>query len=193
MLRLLFCLLIGCAGLALAAPSGTPSDTQLSNPTLEVVVTRVKHDDNTFYEVDASATVQAPLTSVWKILTDYERMSEFVPDLTSVRIVSRIGNQVVIEQFGNARFLFLSRPIHLLVNVTETPMSVIDIALLSGDMHHYEAHWKLVPSSDGLRIVYRGQLAPNFYVPALFGVAMVRGDIRRMMQAVLARLDNGRE
>jgi ribosome-associated toxin RatA of RatAB toxin-antitoxin module len=180
MLRLFFCLLIGCAGPVLAAQSG--------NQTLQVAVTRITSESYTLYQVDASATVHAPLASVWKILTDYESMSQFVPDLTSVRIVSRSGNDAVIEQFGTARFLFIAKPIHLIVSVTETPMSAIDIALISGDMRHYEARWELVPANDGLRIIYRGLLAPNFHVPALFGVPMVRSDIRRMMQALLTRL-----
>ena len=48
-------------------------------------------------------------------------------------------------QFGTARFLFMSRSIHLIVRATEQPMSSIDIDLISGDMKHYESRWELVP------------------------------------------------
>ncbi|MFT5642744.1 MAG: ribosome-associated toxin RatA of RatAB toxin-antitoxin module [Janthinobacterium sp.] len=193
MLRRLFCLLITCAGPVLAQVS-VPD-----NPTLEVAVTQITSDGHTLYQVDASATVHTPLAAAWKILTDYERMSEFVPELASAKILSRAGNQIVIEQFGAARFLFIAKPIHLIVRATETPMSAIDIALISGNMQHYEARWELRPALSGpnpagsVRIIYRGRLMPDFYVPGLFGVSMVRHDIRRMMQAVLARLAGGRE
>ena len=144
------------------------------------------------YEVDASGTVQAPLASVWKILTAYERMPEFVPDLASCKVLTRDGNKVIVEQFGTARFLFMTKAIHLIVRATETPMSSIDISLISGDMKHYESRWELypVPATGGTRIVYRGRLIPSFYVPGMLGPAMIRSDIKRMMVAVLARLDS---
>jgi len=74
-------------------------------------------------------------------------------------------------------------------------MSSIDIALVSGDMKHYESHWELipVPETGGTRVVYSGRLMPNFYVPGILGAKMVRGDIERMMGAVLARLDRREE
>ncbi len=186
MLRLLFCLLIGCATLAQA---GVPA-----NPTLEVSVRPVAAQMQHMYEIDASGSVQAPLTAAWRVLTDYEKMSEFVPDLASCKILSRAGNRVIIEQFGSARFLFMSKSIHLIVQATENPMSAIDIALISGDMRHYEARWELLPlPTGGTRIVYRGRLAPGFYVPGMLGAALIRVDIERMMLAVLARLDSARE
>jgi ribosome-associated toxin RatA of RatAB toxin-antitoxin module len=160
-------------------------------PKLEVAVNRIEIDGQKMYEVDATGTVAAPLPKVWKILTNYERMADFVPDMESCKVLSRNGNEVTIEQFGVARFLFMTRAIHLVVRATEQPMSSIDIALVSGDMKHYESHWELipVPETGGTRVVYSGRLMPNFYVPGILGANMVRGDIERMMGAVLARID----
>jgi hypothetical protein len=186
MLRFLFCLLIGCAALARAAAPAQPA--------LEVSVHRVAAQAQHMYDIAASGSVQASQAAAWRVLTDYEKMSEFVPDLASCKILSRAGNRAIIEQFGSARFLFMSRSIHLVVQATESPMTAIDIALISGDMRHYEARWELQPlPSGGTRIVYRGRLAPGFYVPGMLGAALIRTDIERMMRAVLARLDSARE
>ncbi|QJD94107.1 cyclase/dehydrase [Duganella dendranthematis] len=164
---------------------------KLELPKLEVSVNRVDHDGQHMYEVDATGTVAAPLPKVWRILTGYDRMAEFVPDMESSKVLSRNGGEVIIEQFGVARFLFMSRTIHLIVRAVEQPMSSIDISLISGDMKHYESRWELVPvpETGGTKIVYHGKLLPNFYVPSLLGSKMVRNDIERMMNAVLARLD----
>ena len=182
---LLFLFLGAAASMALAqAP-------RLESPKLEVSVNRVELDSLHMYEVDATGTVAAPLPKVWRILTGYERMAEFVPDMESCKVLSRTGNEVIIEQFGVARFLFMSKSIHLIVRATEQPMSSIDISLISGDMKHYESHWELipVPETGGTKIVYSGRLIPNFYVPGILGSKMIRSDIERMMGAVLARLD----
>jgi len=159
-------------------------------PKLEVAVNRIQLDNLHLYEVDASGFVQASPAAVWKVLTNYEKMNEFVPDMQSCRVLSRNGNEVIIEQFGTARFLFMSKSIHLIVRATEQPMSAIDIALISGDMKYYESHWELLPQAEGgTRLVYAGKLVPNFYVPGILGTNMIRNDIERMMGAVLARIE----
>jgi ribosome-associated toxin RatA of RatAB toxin-antitoxin module len=159
---------------------------------LEVTVKRVdSEDDGKVYQISASGAVQAAPAAVWKILTDYERMHEFVPDMRASRVLARVGGKVVVEQFGTAHVLFIKRDIHLIVQVTETPMSVIDIALVTGDMKVYHCRWELVPvpETGGTRIVYSGTLVPKFYVPGMLGANFIRSDIERMMAAVLTRLD----
>jgi ribosome-associated toxin RatA of RatAB toxin-antitoxin module len=189
MKRFLLLFLIGCTAPALAFAQTHRTDV----PKLQVSVKRITQDALHMYEVDATGTVQAPLPTVWRILTGYDRMEEFVPDLVSCRVLSRNGNEVIIEQFGTARFLFMSRSIHLIVRATEQPMSSIDIDLISGDMKHYESRWELVPvpETGGTRVIYTGRMMPNFYVPGILGTNIIRGDIERMMGAVLARLDKG--
>jgi ribosome-associated toxin RatA of RatAB toxin-antitoxin module len=186
MMRFLLFLLLG-----VTAQVGLAQAPRLELPKLEVSVNRVNLDAVHMYEVDATGTVAAPLPKVWRILTSYERMAEFVPDMESCKILSRNGNEVILEQFGVARFLFMSKTIHLIVRATEQPMSSIDIALISGDMKHYESHWELipVPETGGTKIVYSGKMIPNFYVPGILGSKMIRSDIERMMNAVLARID----
>jgi len=188
MKQLLLLLLIGCAVPALA--QSARADVV---PKLQVQVKRITQESLHMYEIDASGTVQAPLPVVWRILTGYDRMEEFVPDLSSCRVLSRNGNEVIIEQFGTARFLFMSRSIHLIVRATEQPMSSIDVDLISGDMKHYEARWELVPipETGGTRVLYTGRIMPSFYVPGILGTNLIRGDIERMMGAVLTRLDKG--
>ncbi|MRW91145.1 cyclase/dehydrase [Duganella sp. FT80W] len=185
-MRFLLFLLLG-----VSAAMATAQAPKLDLPKLEVSVNRVEQDGQHMYEVNAIGYVAAPLPKVWRILTGYERMSEFVPDMESCKVLSRNGNEVIIEQFGVARFLFMSRTIHLIVKAVEQPMSAIDISLISGDMKHYESRWELVPvpESGGTKIVYRGRLMPNFYVPGILGNKLVKSDIERMMSAVLARLD----
>jgi len=190
MTRLFLCLLLLCA-----VTSSTPALAQtprLEAPKLKVDVRRIEIDGQRMYEVDASGTVQAPPASVWKTLTTYERMSEFVPDMSSCRVLSRNGNEVIIEQQGVARFLFMNHAIHLVVRATETPLSSINIDLISGDMRHYEASWNLypIPETGGTRIVFNSRLMPGFYVPGMLGPTMIRGDVERMMNAVLARIDS---
>lgn len=160
-------------------------------PPLEVTVKRVQLEGADQFDVSAIGTVGAVPAVVWKILTNYERHPEFVPDLKRNRVLSRTGNRAVLEQTGQAHFLFFKRDIHLVVQVTEEPMSHIDVDLVEGDMKVYDCRWELTPLPDngGTRIVYSGKLVPRFYVPGVLGANMIRADIERMMRAVLDHID----
>lgn len=185
MIRSLLSALLLCAIPAMAqAPKPVPAR-------VEVSVRRIEQDAMRMYDISASGSVRAAPAAVWKVLTAYDKMHEFVPDLSACRVLSRNGNEAIVEQFGTAHFLFMSKSIHLVVRATETAMSSIDIALISGDLKHYESRWELTPIADtgGTRINYSGKLAPNFYVPGVLGATVIRGDIERMMLAVLAHLD----
>jgi ribosome-associated toxin RatA of RatAB toxin-antitoxin module len=178
--RLLLCLALACF---------LPAMAQL--PKLDVNVRRVDADGERVYEVAASGVVDAAPAAVWKILTDYERMPEFVPDLQSAHVLSRSGNRAIIEQFGVAHFLFIRRDIHLIVQVREQPMSSIDIGLVTGDMKLYDCRWALtpIPETGGTRIDYSGRLVPKFYVPGMLGSNIIGADVKRMLKAVLERID----
>ena len=99
-------------------------------------------------------------------------------------------NRAVIEQTGVARFLFLRRPIHLVVQAHEEPISAIDITLVTGDMKVYTCRWEMTALPDGgTRVSYTGRMVPKFYVPGMLGSNIIKRDIERMMKAVLERLD----
>jgi ribosome-associated toxin RatA of RatAB toxin-antitoxin module len=178
--RLCLCLLLAGALPALA-----------QGPALEVNVQRLNTGAGHVYEVNARGEVAAAPAAVWRILTDYDRMAEFVPDLRSARVLSRSGDKVVLEQFGVAHFLFFRRDIHLVVQAHEQPISRIDISLVDGDMQVYRCSWQLipVPETGGTQVLYNGALAPKFYVPGMLGSNMIRTHIEQMMAAVLKRLD----
>jgi hypothetical protein len=106
-------------------------------------------------------------------------------------VLSRSGDEAVLEQTGTAHLLFFRRAVHLVVQVREQPVSQIDVSLVDGDMKVYHCIWRLipVPETGGTRLAYSGTMAPKFYVPGMFGSNILRSDIQRMMAAVLARLD----
>ncbi len=161
--------------------------------TLEVTVLRQRVSGGAFFEVHASGFAHASIEHAWQLLTDYERQSDYVPNLTSAKIISRNGNEVTLDQDGRGGFFFFKRPVHLHVHIVETPKLTIDVALLSGDMKRYTAHWQLtavdVGGDGGTRIDYGGNLEPDFFVPPLIGNAILQNDVRKMMMAVIDEIE----
>lgn len=186
--RILTTLMLGCACLAWSA-SALPA--QPAAPALELTVRHTDGPDGSkAYRIAANGTVAATQALAWRILTDYDRLADYVPDLKSARVLARDGDKVIVEQVGAARFLFFSRDIRLVVLVHEQPPNKIDVSLIEGDMKVYRCSWELVPlESGGTRVLYRAAIEPAFYVPQAIGTNLVRQDIARMMKAVLKRIE----
>jgi ribosome-associated toxin RatA of RatAB toxin-antitoxin module len=144
-------------------------------------------------EVHSEGFACAAPRRAWQVLTDYERLAEFVPNLTSSTVLSRQGRDAVVEQYGSGGFLFVRREIHMVLRVTEQPFSAIEVTRISGNMRRYEARWSLAPARenhcDGTRIAYACSMEPDFFVPPIVGPAMAQADIDKMLQAVLAEIE----
>ena len=154
----------------LLAPAAAQEAGHAAN--IDVTVQRVHRDGRTFYDVNAKGFARATPPVVWKVLTDYERLPKFVPNLQSTKLLSRNAQETIIEQNGQAGFLFITQSIHLVLRVVEQPISVIDIVLLSGDMKHYVSHWEIAiaqqGASSGTLITYSGEPPVPDYLSCVF-------------------------
>ena len=82
-------LLLGCA---LSAWGAAPATAQTSAPSFDLNVERVAGSDgDQVYRIASSGTVAATPAVVWRILTDYNHLADYLPNLNSTRIVSRDG------------------------------------------------------------------------------------------------------
>ncbi|THC40012.1 SRPBCC family protein [Massilia sp. Mn16-1_5] len=179
-------------GYALLACSAGPAAAQPGAPRFELNVERVDSaEGDKLYRIASSGTVAATPAAVWRILTDYDHLADYLPNLESTRVLSRNGDKLIVEQLGSAQFLFFSQPIRLLVQVHERAPDRIDISLIDGDMKIYRASWELRPlaGASGTRVLYNATIVPKFDVPGIVGTDVVRKDVARMMAAVLLRLD----
>lgn len=159
---------------------------------VDVTVERMQNNDQSFFRVDASGFAAATQQQVWQVLTDYERLSSFVPDMSLSRLISRTGHEAIVEQNGKTGFLFIKRDVRLVMRVTEQPFSAIDIALIEGDMKRYTAQWKLAPSTQdgrsGTLITYSATMEPDFFVPPLISGPLVKANVEKTMEAVIAEI-----
>ncbi|MGV8893867.1 MAG: SRPBCC family protein [Burkholderiaceae bacterium] len=164
---------------------------ELPDRSIEVSVKRNHKKGRILFEIQVKGLVRATPQQTWAVLTDYGRLSEFVPDLLSSKLLSRCGDEVIVEQQGSLGFLFIRQTIHLVVRVTEHPFSMLNVALVEGDMRHYASCWELVPVAlgAGTLITYRGSMEPDFFVPLLLGRVMVQADVRKMLTAVVAEVE----
>ena len=145
------------------------------------------------FQLHAREFVPVTPRQAWQVLTDYEHLTEFVPDLVHSQVLSRGRHEATVEQVSRAGFLFMSQSVQMVVHIDEQPFSAIEVALVSGDMRHYRAQWTLGEvvrdGASGTLITYAGELAPKFYLPPLVGQPLVRAQVKRMVAAVISEIE----
>ena len=168
--RLFLC--VGLAVLAtatmIAAPAGEP----------KIDVTEV---DGT-YSVSAEFIVTEPAAAVITVLTDFERIPRFMPDVHLSRIVERSGNALVVEQEATAKFMMFSKKVHLMLDVNEDNGLSSFRDTCGRSFAHYQGSWTVTDEDSRAVVIYRLAARPNFDVPSFVLKRLLKRDAVAMIE-----------
>jgi len=98
----------------------------------------------------ARILIEAPVESVWDVLTDYGNYDEFLPNVVSSEITSSEGSQKTVEQVSIGRAFVFSKQARSLSEIREQALQRIDFRLLEGDLKVSQGNWKLDAFSTSL-------------------------------------------
>jgi ribosome-associated toxin RatA of RatAB toxin-antitoxin module len=141
-----------------------------------------------YITVNASAMMQVDARIAWEVLSDYDNLAQFIPDMKTSRVVSRDGNRVLVEQKGEFGFFFYRQPVDVMLEVVEEPRRRIDARRISGNIRDLETRYDLEASGAGVKLHYAGRFIPEFSVPPLFGMPMVRRVVERRFRAMVEEI-----
>jgi len=140
------------------------------NPEINFAVTR----EGEFIQTEARVDLPVSPAVAWAVLTDYERYPRFISSMRQSRIVSRNTEGLIVEQKGRFSFLFFSQEIDVRLQVSEFPAKVVESRAIDGDFRVMNGRYELIPRGNSVRLSYSGRLAPNFGLPPIFGLRIVR-------------------
>lgn len=142
-------------------------------------------------EVRARAFIAAPPALVWRVLTDYERLPEFVPGIARSRVRERQGNHLRLEQSGEARFFLFSFPIEVHLQVTESPPDTVVSRSVGGNLRRMHGRYDLHADAarGGVLLLYAGLIEPDFHLVPLVGVAAMRSMAEDQFRAMVSEIE----
>jgi hypothetical protein len=139
--------------------------------------------------IHASARLAADGATAWRILTDYGRYAEFVPDLRVSRVVARDGPTVTVVQSGDARLWWLAMPLDMTFRITETPPRHLESRAVAGSMRSLESTYELTVARDGVQLDYEGRVVPGFRLFGALEEYAVRANVARQFQALADEIE----
>ncbi len=156
------------------------------------------------YSVRASSDVVADVPTAWATLTDYERLSEFLPDIRRVQVLSRDGNRLTVAMSGALRLLIFEWPVRVRLAVQHEPYGRVlassDPGRVDGQpptLQAFRGRYTLtaipIAGRTGVRLDYEAQFQLTETLPSLigplFGRVLVRAAIREQFEALVREIE----
>ena len=140
-----------------------------------------------------SAKLQIPYSvdQVWQVLTDYEALVEFIPNLAKSRLLAHPTGGIRLEQVGTQRLLSFNFSARVVLDLEEKFPYEINFHMVEGDFKGYEGNWQLVPySSDqkGTNLCYCVRVWPKLTMPVGIIERRLCSDLRFNLLAIRQRV-----
>ena len=139
--------------------------------------------------VTAFADMQVDLSTAWSVISDYDHLAEFIPDMQSSRVVQRDGDRLLVDQAGHFGFLIFQQAITVRLEVVESPRQHIVARAVSGNLRQMEGRYALELLASGeVRLSEAARLEPDFALPPVVGKAVIRRVMARQFSALVKEI-----
>ncbi len=171
---------------ALLLPVG-PAVAADAPPAVSDSDVRVVRTGDTF-SVDVVMHAPVPLPQAWAVLTDFEHMADFVPNLTTSQVLERNDSFVKVSQKGVARYGLFSAKFDSLREIRLVPQREIHARGIGGNIKQMASLMQLDAEEGGTRLHYHAEVQPDFWFPPLIGPGLVRHETAEQFSAMIREM-----
>jgi ribosome-associated toxin RatA of RatAB toxin-antitoxin module len=166
----------------IAVAAATASAAGAADPQVSV------RGDNGTYTVEASFGAAGPAASVIAVLTDYEQIPRFMPDVRRSNVLERADGLTIVEQEAVAKLMMFSKRIHLILEVRERDGIIRFRDRCGKSFATYEGGWTITEREGRTAIVYQLTAKPSFDVPEFLLKRLLKRDARQMIERLQAEM-----
>ena len=123
---------------------------------------------------------------LWEVLTDYEGLSEFIPNLSSSKLIERSGNRVTLSQIGSQQLVLgLKFSAEVQLELTEHRLEgLLQFRMIKGDFRRFEGSWRLQSVPDQTLVLYELTVQGCLGMPVALIEQRLRQDLNDNLLAV---------
>ena len=139
--------------------------------------------------IRASVVLHADGATAWRVLTDYDRYTDFIPALRSSRIIARRGATITVEQSGDATLWLFRLPLDITFEINEIPPNRLQSRAVAGSLRALTSSYVLSPDAAGIRLDYTGRVIPGFEFFGRIEQRVVEQNIAAQFQALADEIE----
>lgn len=134
------------------------------------------------YTVTARFEIPQSAAEALAVLSDYERIPRFMPEIKTSVVLSRTEGRILVEQEAISRFMMFSKKVHLLLEVTREPGAIRFVDRCGTSFTSYEGAWRAVTENGRTIVSYELNAKPGFDVPEFILKRLLKRDSVRMIE-----------
>lgn len=173
-------------GAMAALGAGLSAAGEVESGAQAVSLTVSEHADHAV-ALEAACLIPRSTPAVWRALSDYDHLAEFIPFLTESRIIRVTPEGKMLRQRGKATLLVFHRRFDVTFLVTEAAPREIHFEAVAGDFRRFTGSWHLEARPGGTFVRHEVEIQPKFYMPVWLMRVVERYVMLKSMHAVIAR------
>ena len=138
----------------------------------------------------ATVVMFAPVATnvAWDVLTDFDNMQKWVPNVRESKVTARDGNTLTVEQKGVARFGLLSFNYESARRMQLDPKNTILSTQVSGSMRRLVSLMKVSPDGTGTRLDYKLEIEPAGVAAAVMSKKFLQHEVTEQFTAIVGEM-----
>ncbi|HYX18892.1 MAG TPA: SRPBCC family protein [Nostoc sp.] len=144
-------------------------------------------------QITAKVQIPQPVEQIWKVLTDYEALPDFLPNLAKSRLIEHPNGGIRLEQVGSQRLLSFNFSARVVLDLEEYFPNEINFRMVEGDFKGFSGSWCLEPYSlgeyVGTNLCYTIQVWPKLTMPVGIIENRLSKDLRSNLLAIHQRVE----
>ncbi|KAJ8905974.1 hypothetical protein NDN08_002475 [Rhodosorus marinus] len=144
----------------------------------------------------SSIDIQRPSSLVWKVLTDYNRLADFIPNLAVSRLRPHPSGGIRLEQSGVQSVMGFAFNASVVLDMTEVNSDQLDKELRfdlhqSRELKEFRGTWFLqsINNNKDTRLWYEVNIAPKGLVPTRLVEWRIKEDVPANLKSVKRRIE----
>jgi len=144
--------------------------------------------DSDRYVADIVMFAPVPAHVAWEVLTDFEHMAAWVPNVRESRVVARDADTVTVEQQGVAKFGLASLPYTSLRQLRLDPQRTIRSIQIKGNLRRLESLMTLAQDGSGTQLTYHLEMVPGGLAAAILSKDLLRQELTEQFIAIIEEM-----
>lgn len=172
--------LLAFAALAFAGSVGGATSTPIRS--IDIV------EESDAYIANVVMFAPVPTSVAWDVLTDFDHMAAWVPNVRESKVLSRESNVVTVEQRGVAKFGIASFPYVSVRQIALDPQRTVSATQIKGSMRRLESVMTLTPDGDGTQLTYHLKMVPSGLAAAVLSQELLKNELAEQFGAIVEEM-----
>ena len=137
--------------------SSKTSNNLFQNDSYETIEQTMEKLSDGARRLAAQLTTTASFDSLWGVLTDYDHLNLFIPNLLTSKKIYKNNNNIHLKQIGAQDFLGMKFSAEVILDLYEEKEDgLINFNLIKGDFRRFEGSWKIkkIKGTDKNSLIY---------------------------------------